>query len=917
MSKRIPPALSQAQEGRVTGARWQLGAFELDEGRRELRRGEQVIAIEPKPLNLLMLLLRHPGELISKDELIERLWGNRPVSDTVIARCVAKLRAALGEHQDWVRTVHGYGYRFDGWVEPLTETLPTATPTPPATPAPLPGRPDWSLRQRLGHSGDTWLAEQNSSGERRVFKLAQDAARLASLKREAVVYRLLAAHPDSGVNLVQLLDWNFHASPYFLELAYCPAGNLADWLARQPGRLSVAQCLQLVVGLAEQLSALHALGVLHKDLKPDNILVVDEVPAQLPRLALADLGSGGVIDFERLRALGITRMGQTVAALVGPGESSGGTPLYLAPEVIAGRPWTRQADLYALGVLLYQLLVGNLRRPLAPGWERDIDDPLLREDIAATCDQSPEHRLLDAQELAQRLLTLDERRRQRQATELAEAELQRQRRALSRARLRRRWQGALVGVLLLGTAVSTTLFLTTLRAQRQAESASATAQAVSRFLDESLLGGADPYRAGGGRNVTIASVLDKAVRDFGSLHREPALQLRLGRTLASAYHNLGLEPQAREIGLAALAAAAQGGIAADDAELNQLRDQLAWIELNLARYAESRRLFEQVLAHSDTAATGYRARYGLARLRFEEGYFAESAGAYRELLAGEAPVGIDEWFVADVRWDLAETEFETHDWASAGAHLDAVQALYQREVEPGNVRLLWLNISIGYRLMMLEDYPAAERLLRETQALANTSLGPEHPVAMTALHHLAAIHNKRGQPAAALPMIDSVLAWRQRHYGEAHYITRMSMGRRGEALLLLGRSAEAGTLLRRAWTASVDALGTDHPHTLDLQRLLAESLLAEGALPAAEQAFRSVLALGPQRMPAHNNRLAWARYGLARTLRAGGERAESEALLAQAVADFRRNYAGRHSLQPVLEALRRSPPTGSRSPGLS
>lgn len=906
MGKRIPPALSQAQEGRTTGARWQLGTFELDESRRELRRGERVMVIEPKPLNLLMLLVRHPGELISKGELIERLWGNRPVSDTVIARCVAKLRAALGEHQDWVRTVHGYGYRFDGWVEPLTETLPATTPTPPPTPAPLPGRPGWTLRQRLGRSGETWLAEHNGTGERRVFKLAQDAARLASLKREAVVYRLLAAHPDSGVNLVQLLDWNFHASPYFLELAYCPAGNLADWLGRQPERLSVAQCLQLVAGLAEQLSALHALRVLHKDLKPDNILVVDESPPQLPRLALADLGSGGVIDFERLRALGITRMGQTAAALVGPGESSGGTPLYLAPEVIAGRPWTRQSDIYALGVMLYQLLVGNLRRPLAPGWERDIEDALLREDIAAACDQSPAHRLSDARQLMVRLQSLEARRARRQAEQEAAQEAATLRITLARSRQRRRLQWAVSAALLLGLGISTGLYLEASKARARAEVASATARAVSQFLDDSVLGAADPYRAGGGRNVTIASVLDKAAADFETLASQPALQLRLGLTLVTAYHNLGLEPQARDLGRLALAAAATGGIATDDADLNSLRDQLAWVEINLAETREARALFQQVLNHSDSADRHRRAAYGLARVRFEEGYFAESAAGYRALLDSAAQEGADAWFLADVRWDLAEAEFELHDWAEAAEHLAAVRTLYEQQLPSSDPRLLWLNVSEAYRLQMLEQYPAAEAKLQATLALATAALGERHPVVMASLHLQGIIRNKQGRANEALPLIENVVAWRTQHYGEAHYLTRMSISRLGESYLQLGRKREAEALLRRSWTLSIPALGADHPHTLDNQRLHAESLLALGRSNEAEQQFREVLKLGTQRMPASNNRLAWARYGLARALLARGERAESQTLLAEAAANFRSNYQAPHSLLPAIEALRDS-----------
>lgn len=914
MSKRIPPRLNDEQ-AHPASARWQLGVFELDEGRRELRRGEQVIAIEPKPLNLLMLLVRHPGELITKDELIDRLWGGREVSETVIARCVSKLRAALGEHEDWLRTIHGYGYRYDGWVEPLAAPVIEALPARLMAGASLPGRDGWTLFERLGKSGDTWLARHAQEGLR-VFKLAHDAARLTALKREATVHRLLSASPDADrqvtAALVPLLDWNFHAVPYFLEFAYCPAGNLADWLGQQHPALPRPQRLALVAQLAEQLSAIHALGVLHKDLKPDNILVTGISADGLPQLALADFGSGGVVDLDRLRNLGITRMGLTVSAL--DAESGSGTPLYLAPEVIAGKPWTRQADLYALGVLLYQVLVDDLRRPLAPGWERDIDDPLLCEDIAAASDQSLAHRLSDALELARRLRTLEPRRAAREAALRADEESRALRSSLRRSRMRRRWQGAMIAVLLLGLGVSSTMYFKAQASRRLAETASATATAVSDFLDHSVLGAADPYRAGGGRNVTIASVLDKAVEDFSHLDHQPQLQLRLGRTLASAYQNLGLEAQAREVGLVALRAALQSDVAADDAQLNALRNRLGWIDIALANYDESRAMFEQIIARSDSADATAKAQYGIGRVRYEEGYFAESAVVFQQLL-DSSPADGD--FAADVRWELAETMMELHDWQQAKTLLAQVRQHLEQKVEPSNAQLLWLNTSEAYCLQMLQDFDAAEALLQHILTEGGRELGEQHPISLTARQALGVVRIKQARAAEALALIEPTLAARVKLYGESHYLTRMSMGRKAEALMLLGDSAKAEPLLRKSWQASELALGRAHPHTLELARLLAECLASLGQVKPAEALFREVLALGPQRMPANNNRLAWARFGLARLLIAQGDPAASQPLLQQAAADFRRNFPATHTMHQAIEKLlQTNAPAAALAPAL-
>jgi len=67
-------------------------------------------------------------------------------------------------------------------------------------------------------------------------------------------------------------------------------------------------------------------------------------------------------------------------------------PMYMPPEVLTGGEWTANGDIYALGILFYQLMIGDLRRPIAPGWERDIPDPVLVQEIARMADVQPEQR---------------------------------------------------------------------------------------------------------------------------------------------------------------------------------------------------------------------------------------------------------------------------------------------------------------------------------------------------------------------------------------------------------------------------------------------------------------------------------------------------------------------------------------------
>src|SRR5689334_16163869 len=79
-----------------------FGRAELDEPRRELRVDGHPVALETKPYELLRVFLHHPGETPAKDELIEAVWPGRVVSEGVLARCVTKLRSALGDDEQQV-----------------------------------------------------------------------------------------------------------------------------------------------------------------------------------------------------------------------------------------------------------------------------------------------------------------------------------------------------------------------------------------------------------------------------------------------------------------------------------------------------------------------------------------------------------------------------------------------------------------------------------------------------------------------------------------------------------------------------------------------------------------------------------------------------------------------------------------------
>ena len=410
---------------------WHFANIVFDEGAMELRVAGRATDAEPKAMELLQLLLRRAGEVVTRQEILDAIWPGRIINDGGLTNCVSKLRAALGDHdQAIVRTVPRFGYRLMAEVHSLqvaARAIPTTSGTGLAVGDPVPGREDFHLERLLAEAGqaEVWLARQHpAASERRVYKFARSEQELTLLKREITLNRVLAESQNGPTGFVPLLSWNLERAPYFAELAYAAHGSLPDWLERRGGidALSLAERLDIVTQCAVAMSAAHAVGVLHKDLKPANILVAGENPL---RIQLCDLGAGSLLDAEICANSSITRYGFTRVLDI---SDDGGTPLYVAPEVLAGRPPTALSDIYALGVLLFQLVVGDLRRAFSPGWETQVDHPLLREDIAIAARGDPAQRFSDAGLLALRLRSLETRQADHEALlrQLASAEASRQ-----------------------------------------------------------------------------------------------------------------------------------------------------------------------------------------------------------------------------------------------------------------------------------------------------------------------------------------------------------------------------------------------------------------------------------------------------------------------------------------------------------
>ena len=363
--------------------------FELDLRAGELSRGESRIRLQDQPRRILAMLLEHPGEVVLREEICQRLWPNGTVVEVShgINAAVLRLRDALGDAADnprFVETVARRGYRFCAPVEV------DCRPAAPVEPATAPGalRTESLAGQTISHfrveemlgsggMGVVYRAEDLSLGRMVALKFlsagkADDAAAVSRFRREARMASALN-HPNiCTVHAVEECDGQPAIVMELLE-----GRTLEAMLAAGP--MAVETALPLAIQMAAALDAAHRRQIVHRDLKPGNVMVMGRTGAsgfvKVLDFGLAKQGAGG------------GRPGPDVTQ----GDSIAGTPGYMAPERFQGGEADARSDLYSLGLVLLEMLTGSraavdLPR-LLPGAASDLG-PVLRRALEA----NPEER---------------------------------------------------------------------------------------------------------------------------------------------------------------------------------------------------------------------------------------------------------------------------------------------------------------------------------------------------------------------------------------------------------------------------------------------------------------------------------------------------------------------------------------------
>ena len=819
---------------------WSVGAITVDESDWRLRVAGRAIDIEQKPMELLLALLHRAGEVVTKDELLDLVWPGVTVVPASLPTAIAKLRRALGEAAAIVETVPRLGYRIAGDADvqctevserPLIGFAPGDAVT---------GATGWRLDRVLarGDADDVWLA-RSEAGEARVFKFAETPGRLRQLKREARAGQVLATIGEGAARFVLPVAQAFDRIPAWL--AFPDGGaDLGQWFVQHGAGLDRAGRIALVEQAVRAVGAAHALGVLHLDLKPSNLLI--SARAGAPDVRVIDFGSSVLLDHPGLRDAALA--GMTITESPDDGTPSPATtPFYLAPELIGGGAPSVASDIYTLGLILFQLVVGDLHRPLAPGWEAAIDDPLLCADIACACALDPADRFASAEQLADNLASLDARRAEADRATAEQRAADRLRREAERARARRPWVIAAGAALMLGIAGASAAAWQAAHERDEARRQTAIATAINSFLADDLLARGDPSKSGSAGETLIAATRraePEIGRRFGNA---PLVAARLYHTLARVYVQQSDWAAARTA-FAETDAAYARGHAGDSKAAAIARLQHASMEaLSYAQGSVER-------ARAIIAKEQARLPRDESRIDPEVRVWLASARGMSELAGGDVHVSRDQFGLAAQLADTMPAVFDPRtrndfhqrhaftlirlgDGKGAEAEIRPLLAAQTRLLGPDNPDVLLLRMNLGQAYLYQRRFADAVAALSAVLPLMRQQLGPDHRLVQQTLAARIEAYGDLGDYRASIADGRALYAIALRQQGLHAFRTIVSLSDMATSECRAPDVVSGVADARKAYRASIEAFGAKAALTQGVATALAQCLIEAGQDAAA------------------------------------------------------------------------------------
>jgi tetratricopeptide (TPR) repeat protein/tRNA A-37 threonylcarbamoyl transferase component Bud32 len=770
-----------------------------------------------------------------------------------------------------------------------------------------------------GGLGEVFVALDEELHREVALKEIQDrhADSLESRARFVLEAEITGGLEHPGIVPVYGLGINPDGRPFY-AMRFIKGDSLQDAISRFHGpqaqglqplgfhSLAIRQLLRRFVDVCNAVGYAHSRGVLHRDLKPGNVMV-------------GKYGETLVVDWGLAKVRGMPEGDKSEEQLLRPASASGtaetlpgsaiGTPQYMSPEQAAGRldELGPGSDVYSLGATLYCLLTG--KPPFPDPREAGLGEVLQKVQRGEFPPPRQVRREVPAALSAICLKAMSLRPAERYATPRALADDVERWLAdeavtawrgpwwVRLARWGRRHRPLVTGAaVLLVTALAALSLGVVLLGRKQAEvtqernaarTAKDQAEAINKFLVEDLLAAARPEELG--KDVPMRKVLDKAAQKVEtSFEDQPEVEAAVRLAIGDSYRSLGLYKDADPHLRRALDLRTEHLGPEDPLTLKAVNSLclllIPWGKLGEAEplcrdNLETRR---RVLGpeHPDTLWSLHLWAYLLEN----QEQYAEAERLNRECLEARRRV---------LGAEHRETMMTAHNLAQALCHqdkLDEAETMHRQNLEmrrrvlgPEDPHTTYSRNDLALVLWEQTKLEEAEALFRQNNAITLRIFGADHKEQFVGIDNLARLLNDRGKHEEAERLGRQNLANRRRVLGAESPDTLLSMANLAWVLVDRGKQEEAGALFREALDTAQRAFGPDDARTLNAMDNLAYFLELQGQLAEAEKLFRKTLETRRRVFGPDHNKTVDLMWVLARVLAARGNRQEAETLLRQRV----------------------------------
>ena len=732
-----------------------------------------------------------------------------------------------------------------------------------------------------GGMGVVYEATRDEDGKRVAVKLLHGSADRQELEREVRAERLILAGLEHD-NIARLIDGGVtdDGLPYF-TMEFVEGRPIVEFCDQR--QLDVAARLRLFRALCAAVEYAHQRLVVHCDIKPGNVVVTE---AGVPKL----------LDFGIARLVHAHEPDADAPTVAMPTAM---TPGYASPEQVRGLAVTTATDVYALGLLLYEMLTGQPAQRMNSFVPDEIVRVVCIEDPPRPSAAAPPARRRelagDLDAIVLKALRKEPAQRYASAAALAEdveRYLSGQPVAARRGTLtyrtsrflRRHWLpasavAAIVILSLVAVAVTTAQ-------SRRADRERVKAEQVTEFLVD-LFKVSDPDEARSNA-LTAREVLDTgAKRVTQELRDQPDVQATLLDTIGRVYVNLGLYDAATALHRQAVDQRRRMSHG-DSLEVADSLDQVGRSLFYASKYAEAEATHRQALTMRAALLGEGNPRSAqtvdyLALAIGSQGRYAEAEALHRQALdLYRAAYGAEHPQVANGLSNLASDLYDLRRYDECEALNRQALAMRRKTLGPDHRLVAWSLHNLANVLQKQRKYEQAEAMHREAIAALRRVHGGEHPDVALALGNLAVDLYKQDRYPEAEAVHREALAMNRKLLGNEHISVAFELFNLAQVLASEDRYAETEPMYREALIAFRRVLGPSHPHCGVSLGSLALALAAENHGPEAERAGREGLAIQRGNYPSDDIAVAAAEVDLAVALASTGAFPEAETLLAHA-----------------------------------